>query len=434
MSADIYTVLLKHKLPVTLASIDNFAMAFEHVVDPSYVLRDTVSLYTLDLAGGLAVFIEVDNANVDRVYTSTVTPFFFDSQYHYARRVITMPLSSLIRLGKSIGTPLAPVVVVNNTTRCGSMLLCQMLEAVPQALCLREPDALTSCLFAGATDDAPETHELTTAVINVLCKPRLRGGETRERGASIAEAQARGEPLGISLYVIKPRGHCIKLLPAIDAALGTSSADTQNHQLFLYRGSVKTVQSMTRAFGSESDQLIRGPLLQWRWLRRLLPARAASYTGIFVISDDPKLDWARDFDYFGGLPLFAKYWLMWAVMCNSYVTARCRDANAIQIAGVKYEHIIENPKAACTAIFSYCGLGDEHVAAACDAMMADQHAGSIFSSTALRHRPPLTIDTALRKIVDDISLQLDVPTSGVEAITAVLPGTITMFSSDAALV
>jgi hypothetical protein len=52
------------------------------------------------------------------------------------------------------------------------------------------------------------------------------------------------------------QGHCAKLLPLIIHALPRAK------HLFLYRSPLKTVQSMTRAFSSEAEHLVRGPLLQ----------------------------------------------------------------------------------------------------------------------------------------------------------------------------
>ena len=70
--------------------------------------------------------------------------------------------------------------------------------------------------------------------------------------------------------------------------------------LFLYRSAVATVQSMTRAFTSETDQLLRGPLLQSGFVRRMFCQRAAGLTGreregIFLLSDSSALARARDF-------------------------------------------------------------------------------------------------------------------------------------------
>ena len=41
--------------------------------------------------------------------------------------------------------------------------------------------------------------------------------------------------------------------------------------------------------------------------------------GIFVLSDDPSLDWVRDFEFFGKLPLFAKYFVLWGTICRHYL-------------------------------------------------------------------------------------------------------------------
>ena len=66
------------------------------------------------------------------------------------------------------------------------------------------------------------------------------------------------------------QGHCAKLLPLIIHALPRAK------HLFLYRSPLKTVQSMTRAFSSEAEHLVRGPLLQVRFCFEFLKYFSAS--------------------------------------------------------------------------------------------------------------------------------------------------------------
>ncbi len=65
-----------------------------------------------------------------------------------AEKLVIMPLSSFHRLAsEEAGNPTADgrrLTLINNTTRCGSTLLCQMAATVPGVRVLSEPWALNN--------------------------------------------------------------------------------------------------------------------------------------------------------------------------------------------------------------------------------------------------------------------------------------------------
>jgi hypothetical protein len=453
------TILHRRKLPVSLASVDDFILSQSRQVPPEYVLDDHLSLYAISERE--AVFVEVPHEC--NIYSGqrAPSPFLFDTQFELAVRVVRMPLETMLRLSNQVHIEPSDIVLLSNTTRCGSMLLCDMLEAVPAMRVLREPDALTCVLMLGNLS-ADAQRAVLRAVMRMLCKPSTRappaatassrasanaasavtdgtaGSAGPEAGGASSTAtregpgaeehaslllEAEGEPVRLRAegeqarlrVAIKPRGHCIKLLKTIDAALPGC------RHLFLYRDGLGTVQSMTRAYSSEAAQLTRYWLMQSAVVRQLCPVSAAIVKAVTVISDDPLLDWARSEEYFTGLPVFAKYALLWAIICQTYV--QCREAG-LPIAACKLEDLDSDRERFCREIFKWCGIPQQYasLAARACAQAGDAHGASIFSRARLARFGVTLVDSpALKRQLDEICDNCAVPRLGEPTL---LPGTL----------
>jgi len=113
-------------------------------------------------------------------------------------------------------------------------------------------------------------------------------------------------PDATETFVIKPRGHCAALLPCFAAAWPDMK------HVMLYRGGLKTIESMVRAFGSEPVDLWRSALYRSPALRRRYPGDAGGLKLVHVLDGaDVALDWAREEGYFYGLDAMGRYCLLW---------------------------------------------------------------------------------------------------------------------------
>ncbi len=67
------------------------------------------------------------------VYDTSVCPFVWVGQFFTAKKLIIMPLWSYHRLADELGDPPRgkEVFIIFNTARCGSTLLCQMFNKLP---------------------------------------------------------------------------------------------------------------------------------------------------------------------------------------------------------------------------------------------------------------------------------------------------------------
>ncbi|KAG8465952.1 hypothetical protein KFE25_005522 [Diacronema lutheri] len=410
-------ILHKRKLPVSLASATDFILGPPTAHPAEYVLADTVSLYCLTEAE--AIFVEVPAACDVYAGSRAPSPFLFDTQFELAVRVVRLPLEVMLRLASQVELEASRLIILSNTTRCGSMLLCDMLEAAPRVRVLREPDALT-CVLLLQHVSLDAQRAILRGALRMLCKPAAaaartaaigRGGDGR--GAGGGAPVAGGAPHAI--VAIKPRGHCIKLLKLMaDAVPGC-------RHLFLYRDGLLTAQSMARAFCSEPVHLTRHWLLQSPMVRRLFPADAAMAKALIVISDDPLLEWARAEDYFTALPPLAKYALLWAVVCRTYLLAR---ADGLLIAACRLDDLDRDRDRFCREVFEWCGIDAAHaaLAARASAHAGDAHQASIFSRSRLAHFRAPTVDSAeLRRTLDEICDNCGVPRLGEPTL---LPGTL----------
>ena len=184
-----------------------------------------------------------------------------------------------------------------------------------------------------------------------------------------------------------------------------------------------------------------------------------------MLSDSSELSWARDFDFFGGLPVFAKYFLLWATICQHYLETQGKhkgeDGEAGEgggeagegtgsgvdggrggtgdssggegvlgvkdkVLGVKYEHLLGNTAGNCRVLYEACGLDASAAENCCGKVLdRDHHEGGIFSSRRLRgqHAPDPGNDAELRDLMLSLARRLRIEAYISE--DAVLPGTIT---------
>jgi hypothetical protein len=88
----------------------------------------------------------VTDPSVD-VYDLSKFPFVWAAQFMMAQELIIMPLWAFEKLAEEEltdpGSDGREVILVNNTARCGSTLLCQMLNKLPNTRSMSEPWATT---------------------------------------------------------------------------------------------------------------------------------------------------------------------------------------------------------------------------------------------------------------------------------------------------
>ena len=127
-TAQLGWVLWKQKFSLLVdTSPMDFLCMFRTCVRPEYVLRPTVSLYSITRKE--AIFVETPDEV--SIFSSDVHPFFLAAQYLSTSKVIKMTIRDFVSLAENIGDPTVPVIWMSNTGRCGGTMLCQVFESVP---------------------------------------------------------------------------------------------------------------------------------------------------------------------------------------------------------------------------------------------------------------------------------------------------------------
>ena len=218
-SAQLLNIHFRHKFDTIdeSPSLINFITSHHTFVHPHYVLQDHVTLYCLH--DNLAVFVETD-PDVD-VTDVEFGAFLRISQYEFAKKLVLLPISSFHHLAKDVGDPTSHVILVSNTSRCGSTLFCQLFHQTGHCVALSEPDPPNTINKLNLKLPHEEVLHFARSTISLLCKP------IRNRT--------------IDAYIIKLSAVSPEAVPLI------SEACPYIEHLFLYRDGLKVAQSLARA-------------------------------------------------------------------------------------------------------------------------------------------------------------------------------------------
>ncbi len=111
----------------------------ERYVSPEYVLdKPNVALYFVTKTHAVFSVAEAD----DDFYDTKRIPFCFFAYEHLAKKLLIVPIASFHRLAEQLGDPKVPVCLFGMTARCGSTLMAQILNRVPNTRSMSEPFVL----------------------------------------------------------------------------------------------------------------------------------------------------------------------------------------------------------------------------------------------------------------------------------------------------
>ncbi len=98
-------------------------------------------------------------------------------QYVAAKKLVVVPHSTFHRLAAEVGDPMADgsrkLTLINMTARCGSTLLCQMLNTVPKCRAMSEPWAFNHAHahYNNGDISMSELRLLVRSIMRLQCKP-----------------------------------------------------------------------------------------------------------------------------------------------------------------------------------------------------------------------------------------------------------------------
>jgi len=178
-----------------LAALRNFRLREIGQLPVEKILENpNITLYGLDFENSQAVFVETPaDVNLSQA------PFYFNTQFEKAKRVLTIPFETMIQLAKSVAVDDDRLILIYSVGRCGSTLASQIFAQIPGVTNISEPYVLSQLVIARNTKAANEDDlvALLEAAICLLCK-------TAAETAWVVKGQSFVIELGDWLHKIYP--------------------------------------------------------------------------------------------------------------------------------------------------------------------------------------------------------------------------------------
>ncbi|NET75552.1 sulfotransferase [Okeania sp. SIO1F9] len=267
-------------------------------------------------------------------------PFFYQSQYNHAQKLIAVPFSELSELLESIET-IKNIVIIYSVGRCGSTLLSKVFNKVNNVLSLSEPDVFSQIVGMRNPDGSNDSEiaELLKICLYLVSKP------------TSLEPQSH--------CVIKLRSFCIELGDLIYRVRPDAKV------IFLYRNLEDVINSFLRAF------VFIGSLLP------TIEENIELYSRFFPLLKH----YANDIDFTDSNAIDF-YTIMWLSAMECYL--KLYQKNMVSFA-IRYEDLVKHQESIITSIFKYCGLPTAEVSNACSVFNKDAQKGSNLSQETTRN-------------------------------------------------
>ena len=331
MTAQLYDIVDRQQaFEVDLARLTDFSLGVPlEVPEDMAISSPDWALYCMDFGRELAVFVELPSG------TDLATPVFIHAmQFTQARRVITMPLNTMIALADK-APPLPELAIIFNTGRCGSTLTSRILGQIPGVWSLSEPEYLTNIAFARRELDPGRAKALIVAGTRLLCRP----------------------PLGMKVdtVVIKPRSESIAIAEWVVQAL------PQARHAFLYRDAEGYANSLHQ-FAQRIMGDAYGQPESWRAVYYF-----PSINGPLSLLDD----------YIGKAPAdvlnYEMHTMTWLLRIEGYLAAL---AQGVPFTALHYRDLNEDRPVGTRALLKACGIPETHLDLALHGFDKDAHEGS----------------------------------------------------------
>ena len=336
-------------------------------IDPKFILTDVnITLCNVEPDyGGLFIVTDPD---VD-VYNTREFPFVYLSQTDKAQKLIKVPLDTFHDLADKLGDPSVPTALIGMTARCGSTLLCQMLNLVPGVRVLSEPWSLTLLHEKKTKRDLSEVHR------KHLIQSALRLHYKVEPGSNVTHIVIKGNP-----FLLPNFPEIREALPATLLFFNT------RHPMPSLRSYQQVVSVYQLDFHTFSCGTYRFVLMT----RMCFPS-------------DEKYDLVmQKFTKFipnMGLKKLSAYAYAASVLCYF-------DNKDIYDGVILYENMAKNPSLELSKMFNMLNIEEKHIPTALEALKFDSQNGTY--GTQGKNRNKVFKDSYL-KTVDGVFDELGLP-------------------------
>ena len=374
-SAQVFDIRYKvKKEPFQVLSRRNFIATHRMFEHPNYVLSYNISLLAVEM--DQAIFVEVP-VTYD-IFDCRKSPFVHLGQFKEAVRIITMPISSLIRCAEELGDPKMKIIWLHSTGRCGSTAMSQVFEAIPNCTTLSEP----MCLFVARNEAAAR-----------YSTKQYRKWLNSKRYNNMCQAAVR--------LMAKPNEHNPDILFIKNFTLsglmeveGIEKCFPTHINLFLYRDCLETVQSYLRSLNNHF------------FLNVVMKLRGSTFTRYIIRS--PKLlikslaapdaldlhPWMTDPDNHLSMTSFGLVVIQWCCFLSHYKYLVSRKGSLL--GAIRYEDIVDQRHATLTKLFQFCEVPLEYVELAKKSLETDSQEGTVLSKSSLEKFKKVHVTDSLR--------------------------------------
>jgi hypothetical protein len=224
--AKVYQVKGLKSLPVAeFTSLGNFKLSALRDVDfLDYWNKHATLLtpYSIDYKQRCVVFVETSASAIEL----RSKPFLYQAQRDFAERVFLVPFDEVLALESNAFSRAENLVFLHSTGRCGSTLLCKLLEDTGEVSALSEPDYYTQWVMLDQQYGSRLDRRIPAVIekLTNLLLAELEDGSKRD------------------VLVIKLRGVCIHIADQLQ------QAHPYAKNIFLYRNAYDTSNSFLGLF------------------------------------------------------------------------------------------------------------------------------------------------------------------------------------------
>lgn len=345
-------ILAKGKMIETEpASRHHFLLTHDSYEHPDVLKADNVAL--LSVTETHAIFVQGPPGF--NFYGSEQSPFTFIVHFKYAQQVLTIRLDHFLKFAQELGPPKDKnIIFICTTGRCGSTLLTQMMDQIPNTLSMSEPDFIT-LLENGENPKAKslvrsrsDSDALLQALIYVQCK---------------------------ALNQTKVDNYVIKLRPSIVAiAHRIARVCPEIKHIFAYRSPEKTVASFINSVN-----------LFPTWVYRLVFKKYVWKVYASIKPDEPDLDQffiemiQNSMQNYDHVRCWTEIVLSFYLFCKTY-----KDKGIVDFLPVAYEELLVEPEMQINKILKHCSIQTSNLKNLLLPLQNDSQAGSLLSRNNMR--------------------------------------------------
>ncbi|XP_076443879.1 uncharacterized protein LOC143282187 [Babylonia areolata] len=277
-------------------------------------------------------------------YRSETSPFFYMAQFFHAEEVYVTSHHWFHVLAAEIAEDCrVPVTWLSITGRCGSTMLCQVMEGVPGVVCVSEPDAILN--IAMLANAYRKTSDCCLSLLQSTIYTLVYHATTA-KGCS---------PSATEHVFIKTRSFCSVLVRDIHKVC------PENRHVFMFRRLPQLLRSFKRL-------LSRGKLT---WLTLVNSDTVASLTPffrhlafryLFLGSEEEKAaleDLVPDLNI---INIFA------SMTCSQIRMVQRLQAEGFPIPVLRYEDVVADPVRVVGALFDFIHISRDHLDSALKSM------------------------------------------------------------------